>query len=202
MLEKTVQIQKKSPDNQAQMEPLKLGERVKAIRLAQKLTLEDASNRTGLARSTLSKIENEQISPTFTVVNKLISGLGINIPQLFSQPNNTNMNGRRDVTRGGEGLAHPTSTYEHEILATQLSHKKMIPYRTKVRARDFNQYSDWIRHDGEEFLFVLQGSVLFYSEFYEPLELFTGDSTYYDCEMGHVLVSTSEEDAEVIWVTA
>lgn len=190
-------------NSDAPLEPVQLGQRVKEIRLGQKLTLEEASKRTGLARSTLSKIENEQISPTFSAVNKLVKGLGIDIPQLFSQSDRAaGAGGRRDITRGGEGKPHPTSTYEHELLATQLSSKKMVPYRTTVRAREFSEYGDWVRHDGEEFLFVLRGSVLLYTEFYEPLELYTGDSAYYDCEMGHALVSTSEEDAEVLWVTA
>lgn len=55
------------------IEPLKLGERIKDIRSKMGLTLEEASQRTGLARSTLSKIENEQISPTFQAMQKLAS---------------------------------------------------------------------------------------------------------------------------------
>ncbi len=69
---------------EASVAPLELGKRVREIRLSQQLTLEEASQRTGLARSTLSKIENEQISPTFAAVTKLVNGLGIDIPQLFS----------------------------------------------------------------------------------------------------------------------
>jgi len=187
----------------ASVEPLKLGQRVREIRLSQKLTLEEASKRTGLARSTLSKIENEQISPTFSAVSKLVAGLGIDIPQLFSTPaSGPGAGGRRDITRTGEGRPHPTPTYEHELLATELSQKKMIPYRTTVRARSFDNYQDWVRHNGEEFLYVLSGTVLLYTEFYQPIELHPGDSAYYDCEMGHALVSSSPEDAVVLWVTA
>lgn len=192
-----------SSNTDAAVEPLQLGRRVREIRLGQNLTLEEASKRTGLARSTLSKIENEQISPTFSAVNKLVNGLGIDMPQLFMAPKKSaGTGGRRDITRSGEGTPHPTPTYEHELLATELTHKKMIPYRTKVRAHSFEDYGDWIRHDGEEFLFVLKGTVMLYTEFYQPVELAEGDSAYYDCEMGHALVSTCEDDAEVIWVTA
>lgn len=188
---------------EAVVEPLQLGQRVREIRLSQNLTLEEASKRTGLARSTLSKIENEQISPTFSAVTKLVQGLGINLPQLFTQPNqNRNSGGRRDITRAGEGRPHPTATYEHELLATALTNKKMIPYRTVVRARSFDEYSDWVRHGGEEFLYVLEGEIIFFTEFYEPVSLKTGDSAYYDCEMGHALVSSSEQDATILWVTA
>lgn len=185
------------------VEPLQLGKRVREIRRSQNLTLEEASKLTGLARSTLSKIENEQISPTFSAVSKLVKGLGIDIPQLFAKPvERRNSGGRRDITRVGEGVPHPTPTYEHEMLANQLRQKKMLPYKTTVRARSFDEYGDWVRHGGEEFLYILTGSVMFYTEFYEPIELFEGDSAYYDCEMGHALASTSEEDAVVLWVTA
>ncbi|BDU39844.1 putative transcriptional repressor PuuR [Vibrio nigripulchritudo MADA3029] len=184
------------------IEPLKLGKRLKEIRMKLGLTLEDASKRTGLARSTLSKIENEQISPTFQAMQKLANGLKIDMPQLFEPPRKKVATGRRDLTRSGEGKPHPTPTYEHELLATQLSNKKMMPFKSRIRARDFDDYSDWVRHDGEEFLLILEGEVLFYSEFYEPVPMTVGDSVYYDANMGHMLVSTSDEDAQILWVTA
>lgn len=189
--------------SEAALEPLQLGQRVKAIRLSQNLTLEEASKRTGLARSTLSKIENEQLSPTFAAVNKLVDGLGIDLPQLFARPSHdVAKGGRRDITRKGEGRSHPTATYQHELLAVTLSQKKMVPFRTRVHVRSFEAFGGWVRHDGEEFLYVLEGSILLYTEFYEPVEMAIGDSAYYDCTMGHALISTSEVDAEVLWVTA
>lgn len=189
--------------SEAKVNPLKLGERVKQLRLSQNLTLEEASKLTGLARSTLSKIENEQVSPTFTVVNKLVAGLGIDIPQLFAQPSQEKAHsGRRDITRGSQAEQHPTQTYEHELHATQLSQKKMIPFKTRVHARSFDEFNEWVRHGGEEFMYVLEGKVMLYTEFYEPVALEKGDSAYYDCTMGHALVTLSEQDAEVLWVTA
>ncbi|MGM0985069.1 MAG: helix-turn-helix domain-containing protein [Pseudomonadota bacterium] len=183
------------------VEPLRLGERLKEIRLAQHWTLEDVSQRTGLARSTLSKIENNQISPTFTVVQKLINGLGIDLPQLLSPPRvQPPSMGRRDLTRRGEGQRHPTPTYEHELLSCELAQKRMIPFKTIVRARAFDEFSEWVRHDGEEFLMVLDGEIRLYTQYYEPLALVSGDSIYFDSAMGHALVSVSEADAVVLSV--
>ena len=184
------------------IEPLKLGQRIKDIRSKLGITLEEASNRTGLARSTLSKIENEQISPTFQAMQKLASGLQIDMPQLFEPPVKKVAVGRRDITKNQQGKPHPTPTYEHELLATQLSNKKMMPFKSQVRARHFGEYKDWVRHDGEEFLLILSGEVRFYSEFYEPVALSEGDSVYYDANMGHILTSLSEQDAQILWVTA
>lgn len=193
----TISTQQKSE----KIEPIKLGKRLKEIRKSYGLTLEEVSQKTGLARSTLSKIENEQISPTFQAMQKLTDGLQINIPQLFAPPKQVSATGRRDITLNEEGKAHPTSTYEHELLATQLTNKKMMPFKSLVRSRDFSDYSDWIRHDGEEFLLVLNGEISFFSEFYEPVNLKEGDSVYYDANMGHMLTSISEEDALILWVT-
>ena len=64
-------------------EPLDLGIRVRELRKAKGWTLEQASVQAGLARSTLSKIENGQMSPTYDALKKLAQGMAISVPQLF-----------------------------------------------------------------------------------------------------------------------
>ncbi len=182
--------------------PLDLGQRVRALRKSRNWTLEQAAQAAGLARSTLSKIENGQMSPTYDALRKLAVGLGISVPQLFTPPERTEVTGRIAVTKAGEGAAHPTATYEHELLAGNLTRKKMLPYRARVRARSLDEFDGWVRHDGEEFLLVLTGTIRLYTEFYEPVDMRRGDSAYYDASMGHNVVSTSEEDATILWVTS
>ncbi|MEN8893702.1 helix-turn-helix domain-containing protein [Planktotalea arctica] len=183
-------------------EPLDLGSRVRELRKAQGWTLERAANQAGLARSTLSKIENGQMSPTYDALKKLAEGLQITVPQLFTPPQQGQINGRMAVTKSGEGTAQATVTYEHELLGETLSRKKMMPYRARVRARSFEEFDGWVRHDGEEFLYVLTGVVRLITEFYEPVEMRRGDSAYYDASMGHNVISISEEDANILWVTS
>ncbi len=190
----------KAMKNDDVFQPLKLGEKVREIRLRHKWTLEEAGKRTGLAKSTLSKIENEQVSPSFDVVQKLAAGLGIDVPQLFVSSDEPLVSGRRSFTAKGQGRMQPTRTYNHELLASELSHKKMVPFKSVVHARCFEDFKDWVRHSGEEFLLVLSGEITFFSEFYEPIRLQEGDSIYYDAGMGHVCVSESEQDAEILWV--
>ncbi|MDG1207669.1 MAG: XRE family transcriptional regulator [Paracoccaceae bacterium] len=182
--------------------PLKLGERVRTIRRARNWTLEEAANRAGLARSTLSKIENEQMSPTFDAVQKLARGLDIDVPQLFQPAQVDKISGRRSITKANEGRGHPTSTYEHELLASEISRKRMLPYKAIIRARDFSEFDGWVRHQGEEFMLVLSGAVSLYTEFYEPVAMHEGDSAYYDGSMGHCVISISEDDAMILWVTS
>ncbi|HEX9856932.1 MAG TPA: XRE family transcriptional regulator [Paracoccaceae bacterium] len=184
------------------VEPLNLGVRVRELRKARGWTLEQAATQAGLARSTLSKIENGQMSPTYEALKKLAEGLAISVPQLFTPPSKAQVNGRISVTKSGEGQAHATATYEHELLAASLTRKQMLPYRATIRARDVGEFDGWVRHDGEEFLYVLTGVVRLYTEFYEPVDLRRGDSAYYDASMGHNVISISEEDATILWVTS
>ncbi len=183
-------------------EPLNLGARVRELRKARKWTLAQAAMQAGLARSTLSKIENGQMSPTYDALKKLAVGLEISVPQLFTPPRRDKINGRMSVTKSGSGAHQATATYEHELLGETLSKKQMLPYRARIRARDIEEFDGWVRHDGEEFLYVLTGVVRLYTEFYEPTEMRRGDSAYYDATMGHNVISVSDEDASVLWVTS
>lgn len=182
--------------------PVNLGQRVRHLRREKGWTLQQAAERAGLARSTLSKIENGQMSPTYEALKKLADGLAISIPQLFTPPRPGQVSGRMVTTRSGEGQAHATVTYEHELLAGALTKKQMLPYRARIRARSMDEFDGWVRHDGEEFLYVLTGTITLFTEFYEPVEMKRGDSAYYDATMGHNVVSSSPEDATILWVTS
>lgn len=184
------------------VQPLDLGARVRALRKAQDWTLEQAAQRAGLARSTLSKIENGQMSPTYEALKKLATGLQISVPQLFTPPSHNQVNGRMVTTPAAQGGELITTTYEHNILAEGLTTKKMLPYRTRVRARSMDDFDGWVRHDGEEFMYVLTGRVTLFTEFYEPATLGRGDSVYYDASMGHNVISVSADDATLLWVTS
>jgi len=182
--------------------PVDLGARVRELRKARNWTLEQAARQAGLARSTLSKIENGLMSPTYDALKKLATGLEITVPQLFTPPAAEKITGRMAVTRADEGAAKATSTYEHVLLADALRKKQMLPYRARIRARQMEEFDGWVRHDGEEFLYVLTGMVRLFTEFYEPVDMRRGDSAYYDATMGHNVVSISDEDATILWVTS
>lgn len=197
-----IRLARENGDDRPDPSPLDLGARVRDLRKSRGWTLEQAARQAGLARSTLSKIENGQMSPTYEALKKLAVGLEISIPQLFTAPKAAQVSGRMTVTKTGEGAAHATTTYEHELLAGALTKKTMLPYRARVRARSFDEFDGWVRHDGEEFLYVLTGAIRLITEFYEPVDMKRGDSAYYDASMGHNVISTSAEDATILWVTS
>jgi transcriptional regulator with XRE-family HTH domain len=176
-----------------------IGERVRQLRKARDWTLEHTSERTGIAHSTLSKIERGELSPTFGTIQRIAAGFEIEIVTLLTQPQNDGGRGRRSVTRAGEGPPQTTPTCRHVWLAADLANKRMLPFLTTVRARSRDEYSEWAYHPGEMFVHVLRGVLIVHSEFYEPLTLNAGDSVYYDGGMGHVWLSGEGPDAEVLW---
>lgn len=177
-----------------------LGERIRRLRRERGLTLEEAGKLTALAASTLSKIENDQMSPTFDVVQKLAQGFDIDITELFATDNGGQPSSRRSVTLNGAGRLMETPVYSHRLLASELSHKKILPFISTIKARGLSDFTEWASHEGEEFLYVLEGEVCFHTEHYEPVPLGPGDSIYIDANMPHICVSTSEESAVVMWI--
>jgi transcriptional regulator with XRE-family HTH domain len=179
-----------------------LGERLRKARRDSGWTLGDASERTGVARSTLSKIENGMTSPTFDILQKIVIGLSLDLVDLFDSRPHAAPPGRRSITRRGEGSRHPTRTYGLELLATDLVGKQFLPFKARIVARRLEDFEVWGRHEGEEFLLVLSGEVIVHTEFYAPARLVAGDSAYFDSRMGHAVISVSDEDAEVLWVSS
>ncbi len=183
-----------------------LGARIRGLRSQKEWTLDSAAKATGLARSTLSKIENGQMSPTYDALLKLARGFAVDISELFEphapEPDNAAGSGRRSITRAAQGQALATPVYQHQLLCNDLSNKLMTPFRSTVTARAFADFADWDRHEGEELLYVLQGEVELFTEFYEPERLAVGDCAYLDSRMGHRVISRSVEDAQVLWVHA
>jgi len=179
-----------------------LGARLKQLRQANDMTVAALSQAAGVAKSTISKIESGQMSPTFDIIQKVAKGLNLDVAAFFADNDQRSTGGRRAVTPRGEGKKNENPYYAHRLLCAELASKKMFPVISRIKARSISEFKSMVSQEGEEFFYVLSGRVTVYSEFYEPLELGPGDSMYFDCTMAHATISTSDEDAEVLWVYA
>ncbi len=180
--------------------PHRLGERLKKLRQERRWTLGEAGQHTGVAASTLSKIENDRMSPTFDVVQKLATGFDVSVIEFFANNTGLQASGRRSLTLAGTGRSIETQVYANQLLASDLVHKKIVPVLTRVKARSLEDFDELSSHDGEEFMFVLEGAVFFHTELYEPVHMQEGDSVYIDSGMQHACYSVSKEDALVLWM--
>ena len=107
------------------------------------------------------------------------------------------------VTKAGEGQAQATATYEHELLAGGADQEAdaALP-RHDPGAAIWTNSTAGSGMTGRSSCIVLTGVIRLYTEFYEPVDLRRGDSAYYDAAMGHNVISLSEEDATILWVTS
>jgi len=179
----------------------KPGAALKALRRKHGWTLADVSRRTGLPASTLSKIENDRMSPTFDKLARISTGLQIDISALFgdagadSQPA---AGGRRCIVRAGEGKGIETRNYSHLYPAWDLLNKRIIPIVAELHARSLEDFGELIRHPGEEYAYVLEGEVDLYTSMYAPVRLKAGDSIYFDSGMGHAYIAASDGPCRVL----
>ena len=162
----------------------------------------DVSQRTGLPVSTLSKIENGKMSLTYDKLARISAGLEVDIAELFSPraaiANGGIPSGRRSITRAGQAQAIETDNYSHLYPASELLNKRFVPIVAELHARSLAAFGELIRHDGEEYAFILDGTVEFHSELYAPLILHEGDSIYFDSGMGHAYLAASAGPCRVL----
>jgi transcriptional regulator with XRE-family HTH domain len=175
---------------------------VKALRQHAGMTLTELAGRSGLAVSTLSKIESGQLLPGYETIQRLAVGLNVDVAELFNSNLMEVPAGRRGVTRKNKGSRLHSPHYDYEALAPDLSNKKFLPLVAKINARSVSEFEALPSHPGEEFIFVLSGKVMLHSDAYEPLLLSEGDSVYFNSRSGHALVSVSNENARVVWISS
>ncbi len=102
---------------------------------------------------------------------------------------------RRSVTGTGNSIRVTTPNYDYEYLCADLREKRMVPIITRVRAHDLTEFGEPVRHQGEEFIFVLEGSIEVHLQFYTPVTLAKGQGIYLDSTMGHAYVAKDCESA-------
>jgi transcriptional regulator with XRE-family HTH domain len=181
-----------------------LGHRLRELRTQNRWRIADVSRLTGLAASTISKVENGRMSLTYDKLQQLANGLSLDLADLFRDRTRVDPPkmgaARRSVERSGEGALIDVGFYEYRFLNVDLAPKQMVPIVGEVKARSLEEFGKLIEHLGEEFLFVLEGSVVVHSDFYAPVTLNVGDHLYIDSRMGHAYLAGSEGTCRVLVV--
>lgn len=181
-----------------------LGVFLRNLRAREQLTLKQMSERTGIPVSTLSKIEHNRLTLTYDKLLHLAQRLGLRMSELFAEPSepaDQPVTARRSIGRIDKAVRVETANYDYFYLCTELRRKRMIPIVTRIRARTVEEFGDLVRHSGEEFIYVIEGSIAVHTEFYDPVVLHAGESIYIDSNMGHAyLAAEGCEEATVLGV--
>ena len=185
------------PDNNPRQ---RLGARARALRKEQGLTLQAVADRAGLAVSTVSKIERGLMAPTYDVFSRLAAGLGADVATLFEKSGTPFAAGCVAVSRRGEFGYHETENYTYEMLFPKLRGKSMVPILGTLRPLETMRFERMVKHEGEEFLYVLEGRVIVQLEDHLPVILEAGESLYFDSRRGHLYASADRNQARILCV--
>ena len=180
------------------------GAALKSLRLGRGWTLADVARKTGVPVSTLSKVENGKTELTMDRILRISVALEVNIADLFGSPAREpaarHDRSRRSITRLGEGNVVASAYGDYCYHAQDLLEKRAAPLIANIRARTLEEFGEYHRHEGEEFLLVLEGELSLHTDTYAPVRLKKGESIYFDSEMGHAYVCASEEPCRILLI--
>lgn len=182
----------------------RMGARLRAIRRSRRLTLKALSARSQVALSTLSKMELGQISVSYEKFAAVARALEVDLAALFDPAREAaaEAGARPVVVRSALGAAprYDSPQYRYRLLAGDFPDKRMQPMHGSIVARRLDEFPDYVRHPGQEFLTVLAGRVRICFETGESIELGRWDSAYFDSGVGHVYLSIGRTEAQVMVV--
>ena len=176
-----------------------IGKALQRLRKDNGWTLSAVSAKTGVAISTLSKIENNQSSPNYDVLIRLAEGLGVDFVELVKGGSfSTFAPGSRTITRTGDTVRYDTPLGEYHVLSGELMKKSLQPMLVRVPlGKEAPEILS--SHWGEEFIYVLSGTLKFYMEPYRETLLNKGDSVHFDGVIPHGFVAVGDEET---WILA
>ena len=177
-----------------------LGRILKELRAHRNWTLREMSERSGIPISTLSKVENDRLTLTYDKILQLSENLQIRISDLFAETEaaEESVTARRSIGRLEDAIRVETPNYDYYYLCTELRRKRMVPVLTRIRAKSLSEFGDLVSHAGEEYIHVLEGTIVVHTEFYDPVTLKTGEAIYIDSNMGHAYVAAEECDEALV----
>ena len=183
-----------------------LGSLIYLVRQQNGWTLRQMSDKVGIPLSTLAKVESDRLSLTYDKLQQFTSRLGLTMAEFLAQAETPLsdsprvVTARRSLTRDGNSIPIATPNYDYEYLCADLREKRMVPILTRIRAHDIAEFGELVRHQGEEFIFVLEGTIEVHLQFYTPVVLTAGQGIYIDSTMGHAYLAKDCESALVLGV--
>jgi DNA-binding transcriptional MerR regulator/mannose-6-phosphate isomerase-like protein (cupin superfamily) len=170
-----------------------VGPRLRRLRLQRKASLSQVARATDVSVGFLSAVERSQMTASVATLRRLARFYHVNILSLFN-PSDVNP-GRvkpadRKVLEAGPGVRMELLSWGNAAM--------MEPhlFRIAPSAGSGESYA----HDGEEFLYILRGSLEIVLDGGEKHRLEEGDSFYFESSNGHHWKNPGKKETLVLWI--
>lgn len=186
---------------EAGVEEFNIGAKIRALRLARALTLQEVARETGFSPALISQIEHNNVSPPIATLAKIARALRVKVATFFeagdvrSRFEVVRPDQRRKVDRMMSRLGTRRG-YAYDALAFSVRNRKMSPFLITI-TKESDVPEALYTHEGEEFLLVLSGRAELYVEEHR-FELDEGDSVYLDAGLRHRLARLGESEVKVL----
>ncbi len=177
-----------------------VGDRIRGVRDAHGLTLDDLAARTGIDVAELERVEANKTVPPLGELVRLGKALRTRMSYLVSPGVERPMtvvraNARRPFSRYGD-RRRAQYGYSYESLAPEKANRMMEPFVVTLAPTEADEPST---HDGQEFLFVLEGEMM--ARVGDQTEILgPGDAIYYDSSQSHLVTCATGKQAKVLAV--
>lgn len=179
---------------------MKIGKRLRELRKEKSVTLEELSEKSGVALATLSRMENNKMPGTIKSHTSICKVLGISIADLYRQ--------LEDETKTVESVTKENRT-EHfvhakkatyELLVSRVLDKKIMPLMIKIAPGGETQ-KEQNKPGIEKFIYLMTGS-LETTVGKDRYTLKKGDSLYFDASLPHYFKNKSKSSIEAICIVS
>ena len=178
-----------------------VGMRVKRVRESRGLSREDICRRTDIDMALLEQVEKGTLAPPLGTIIKLAKALDMKMGYFISgegaQPYTIVRVGDRKVVSRYDSEKAKQYGYEYESLAPRKKNRHMEPFLVTLKPAETGEERS--SHDGQEFIYVLEGTMEVRLGDEVHL-LYPMDSIYYDSTVPHLVKCHGDEETKILAV--
>ena len=173
-----------------------MGQKIRQLRLDNRLTLEEAAERAGCTPGFLSQVERNQAVPSISMLYSIAQALGVKVTHFF--PKMTSGKVVRADAR--EVFRFEGSFIVYSLLSTNFPDRKLESLLVQINPVDGALPADEFRsHPGEEFAYVLEGTLrLWIGD--TICDLNPGASLHFKSTVRHRLENPGDNPMVALWV--
>lgn len=169
------------------------GEQLRALRLERGLTLKQAADRAGLSVSFVSSVERGTAGASVSALQRLTSSYGATVLDLFAR------------TAPPTRLVRPADRPVLELAGPGVRIEQLSSGQTQMEPQLFvlapGASSQGVyAHAGEEFMFLLEGSLRVLLGEDEEYTLLPGDSLYFPSSLPHRWLNAADTETRLLWI--
>ncbi len=172
--------------------PRPLGPKLRKMRERNRIGIVEAARRAGISAGFLSSIERAQANASVATLQRLAMTYGTTVMELFQAPK-----GRDRLVRPGDRrVLEVQSGVRMELLSTGATMLQSMIFRVAPLSGSDGAYS----HQGEEFIYMMAGTLEVWLDELECFVLNEGDSFWFESTMGHRWFNPSKVEAVLLWI--